>query len=251
MIGNEFDAFAKFGYVPTEGFYGRERIDLMSCLWDDNGTLKALAISTSGTVGFKYVTGGTGLTDDMVGLVWNATADNTDVLVKDWAVPQDFKPDSGQTGHRSRLVARIRVRKLDTTGSASDNADLALSMQASWHNPAFSQSTGIEGDGDTAINVLATAATAKRLDSTGAVSSVIPADVAADSEAGFRTMYVDIGAAMTDAQLMALKPGAAMTLKLYPNEAIGADLALELVDWEMVYTRHLVPVDKFRKAETA
>lgn len=246
MIGNEYDSWAKNHYVPGDGFYGRERLSLMSWLWDDNGTLKALAISASGTVGFKYIAGGSGLTDDMLGLVWDAAADSTDVLVRDWAVPHDYKRDTGRTGERSKIIVRAKVRKLDTTGSASDNADLELNCQASWHNSSFN-SNGVESDGDAAINVLASALEMRLYD--GSSTAVLPTDAAADSEAAFRWLSFDVTAGMTSAQLAALLPGTPMTFKLFPNEAIGTDLNLELMDVEVVYTRHLLPADKNRTAE--
>jgi hypothetical protein len=249
-IGNEFDAWVMNKYAPgsPSGFYRRERFDLMSFIWDDNGTLKALAASTTGTVGFKYVTGGTNATDKIMGLVWNASADQTDILVKDWALPTTWKKDGGAAGSRSKIILAAKVRKLDASGSASDNADLALLAQASWHNSNLSASENTESDGDSTINNLGTLATPVPVTfETLAGAAVIPTDAVADSEAAFRWMFADITAGMTAAQLAALKPGATMTFKIYPNEAIGTNLALEVVEIAVICLEHLVPQNRFEK----
>lgn len=237
MDRNMFDAFAQFDYTPGMGYFGREPLPIMAGVWDDNGTLKALAIGGAGTVGFKYLAGDTGLTDDIVGLVWGATADSADSWVYPWTVPQDYKRSSLTAGSKSAIIARARVRKLDL-GGATDNSDLEFQCMASWHSPALS--AGVEADGDAAFNVLSAVVKGK----TYAGATVVPAMAVAASEQAFRYMYWDIGAAMTDAQLAALKPGACMTIKLFPHEAVGTSQNLEVCDVEVLYTRHLVPEDK-------
>lgn len=241
MIGNEFDSWAMTHYKATKGYYGREPLPLMAGLWDDNGTLKALAINGAGTVGFKYLAGGSGLTDDIVGLVWGATADSTDSWVYPWTLPHNYRRDTG-SGGRSAVILRVKCRKLDL-GGATDNADLELNCMASWHNSTLSETAATESDGDTAFNVLAAVVKGTTL----AGATILPAMAVADSEAAFRWIEFDITGGMTATQLAALKPGATMTFKLFPHEAVGTSLNVEVSDIEVVYTRHLMPTNKFRR----
>jgi len=243
-IGNEFDMWVRAGYKAQGGFYGREALPMMACLWDDVGTaIKALAKTTTDTLGFDYITGGSGKTDDMVGLVWHGGADNADVLVIPWMVPHDYVRDTGRTGNRSKIIVRAKVRKVIASGSPTDNDNLEFHAQASWHSSSINVDTGAESDGDTTIEVLDAVVKGKTI----AGATVVPAMAAADSEAAFRWMQWDITAAMSAAQIAALKPGASMTFKLFPHEAVGTNLKLEVAALEVVYTRHLVPADKNRR----
>lgn len=247
-IGNDFDSWVRLKYPAGDGYYGRERQPLIAGLYDAAGTLAALAIAASGTVGFKYVTGGTNGTDKLLALVWDATADQTKRYVWDWTLPQEYRRDGGQTGNRSAVIVRARARLLST--GTDTNTNLELNLEASWLNANFSASTGEESDGDTAINNLGTLATPVPVKGSrvvsGAVVTVMQDKAAAGSEEAFRWFYFDVSAGMTSAQLQALLAGASVTFKLGPNEAVGTALNIEVTDIEMIFTRHLIPADKHR-----
>ena len=171
---------------------------------------------------------------------WEATADNTDKLEFAWAVPSDYRQDAIRTGERSRIRFRVKARKRNT-GGASDNADLALTAQAFWHNSAF-DSNGVETAGDTALGTLATA----RSNTLNLVGVGEPAALTGNVEV-FRWYDFDLTAGMTDAQLGALKPGASMTIQLYPNEAVGTALAIDVAAIEVWYTGHLTNADRLQR----
>lgn len=229
-----YDEKMQLRYTGQGGMYGREALALQAGVWNDNGTLKDWALGTTGTVGFKLIT------TTMLGLQWEATADQTDRWYYPWQVPFDYKRDGGETGKKSRIVLRVKARKVDAASGATDNTDLALTVQAFWHNSAFSSSDGSESAGDTAVNTLTTAVsnTLNALASSG--------DEDADPE-NFRWYNFDITGAMSAAQLAALTPGATMTFSLYPNEAPGTGIAVDVLAIEVVYTRHAMP-DAFRRA---
>lgn len=233
-IGNQFDSWARNHYVGDIGYTGLAELPVGSWIHDDGGTLKQLAAVASGKVGLAYASSG------LLCLNWDDTADANQKVVRDWTVPLDYRSDTGKTGERSAILLVLRVRKLDSTGSASDNDDLKLAVTASWHNPAVTNS-GSESDGDTAINTLASSVNPETL----AGSSLIPTDAAATAEESFRYMVADITEGMTAAQLKALVPGASLTLGIGPNEAIGTDLALEVVSPCVIYTRHLQPSNRY------
>lgn len=233
-IGNQFDTWVRSHYKGDIGFTGAMELPAGSWLHDDGGTIKQFAAVASGKVGLAYASSG------LLCMNWDDTADANQKAIRDVRIPLDYRSDTGKTGEHSALLLVMGVRKLDTTGSASDNDDLKLTVAASWHNPAITDA-GSESDGDTAINTLASAVNPTTL----AGSALLPTDAAATAEEAFRIMVADISAGMTAAQLKALVPGAAMTLALAPSEAVGTDLAIEVVSPVLIYTRHLQPSTRY------
>ena len=237
-IGNQFDPYATQHYTPDDGYFHSAALPLNSWIWNDNGTLKAQAIAAGGTVGFAYAS------TSLVCVKWGATADATQKLGRNVTVPQDYRRDVGRTGKKSQLIVRFKVRKLDA-GGATDNTDLALLCQCAMHNPAITDA-GVESDGDTSVGTLSTVATAATL----AGALVLPAMAVAASEEKFRVMQFNLSNAMSATQLAALVPGASLTLSIYPNEAVGTSLAVEVMDIELIYSGHLVPANKALKQST-
>lgn len=235
MIGNQFDEWARgAGYKATGGYFHAQPLPFTSALWDDNGTLKAQAINAAGTVGFKYIDA----TSKMIGAVWGATADNTDSLVFPWMVPWNYRRNTARTGAKTAIILAAKVFKLDTTGSAAENADLELRADIGFHSPTISDSTGLESDGDTAY----TAVTATKF-TTMAGATVIPAMAASTVEEKWRWMFADLSAAMTAAQLSSIKPGAGLDISVYPHEAVGTALNVCARDFHIIYTGHLQPAN--------
>lgn len=234
--GANLDDYRNYQYIPGRGAYKREAIPLLSGVWDDNGTLKDWAISTTGTVGFALIT------TEMVGLRWEATADQTDRWRYTWQLPFDYRRDTGSTTPRSGLVFRIKARKVDISSGATDNTDLALVVQAFFHSSTIDPDTGTETAGDTTVDSLGTAVslTLNALASSG--------DENANPDI-FRWYSADLAAAMTDTQRANLKPGATITLRVAPQEAPGTGIAIDWLAAEMVYTGHDQPDSKYLKAQ--
>ena len=144
-----------------------------------------------------------------------AAATTTDIIQTALAVPPDFRAQVSAS--TPKLVLFMRCRLLDTTGSATANADFAFTAQAFWHKTA-----------DTALSTLATA-----------VTTIIGAtDYVATDEAGFVLYKWDIGAAMTAAQLALLGPLDTLNIQIAPDQAVGTALAAEIVNTFLMYEGH-------------
>jgi hypothetical protein len=156
----------------------------------------------------------------LMSLAWNATADATDIIRLDTCLPNQFAIQrNGGNGRNAnpKLILRVKCRLRDTSGSASPNADLALTCQAFWHK-----------DGATALATLGTP-----------VSVVIgAADFAEADEEGFVWRDFDITGAMTAAQLAALDGSESVAIQLYPNEAVGTALEIQMIATKIKYLRH-------------
>lgn len=233
---NQFDSWVRNQYRPEKGFLGHLPISVSQFTHDDAGTLKQLAAVAGGKVGLAYASSG------LLCLNWDATADANQKALLDIAVPHDFRTDTGVTGERSSLQLVARVRKLDTTGSATENSTLKLNVAASWQNPSITDA-GVESDGDTALNTLTTTVSFTDL----AGTSTLPAKAASTAEEKFRTLVADISGGMSTAQLEALKAGASMTLSIAPSAAVGANLNVEVTAVALVYSRHLTPAAKWTR----
>jgi hypothetical protein len=204
-----------------------------------NGRLAALGATGAGIVGL----GAVGSTLTGVGWVFNATADATKKLVFKGKLPRDFRLNVERDGDKCSLIARAKVRKLDTTGSAVENADLRLSCRILWHNDGIvTTPTGgaSEGDGDTAFNAVTVSDTTLNL---------LPAKTLGAAEEAPRWMEWDLGGAMTAAQRNGLKPGADYLIEFFPHEAVGTALAVEVWAAEFLYRGHLIAQDLFWKTK--
>lgn len=233
---NQFDAWARNQYRAEKGYLGSVPISVGQFSHDDGGTLKQLAAVAGGKVGLAYASSG------LLCLQWDDTSDANQKALLDIAVPYDFRQDTGVTGERSALLLAARIRKLDGTGSATENATLKLNVTASWHNPTITDA-GVESDGDTALNTLTTVAFTDL-----AASTLLPTKAASTAEEKFRTFIADISSGMTTAQLQALRAGASMTISLAPSASPGTDLYIEVCGISLLYSRHLVPTASHLRA---
>lgn len=151
------------------------------------------------------------------GIVWNATADNTDIIRLCAALPAEFYEsalDEATGAPPVELIAETLCRVHDTTGSAAANADLALEATLAWFD-----------DADTALNTLA-----------AAVSNVLNAEHIGVT--GFAWYTFNLSAGMTAAQRNSLAGSSFIQLDLNPNEAIGTALALDLAAFRWRIRRH-------------
>lgn len=235
---NQFDAWARNQYRGEKGYLRSLPLACGQFIHDDGGTLKQLTAVAGGKVGFAYASSG------LLCLQWDDTADDAQKAVVNLAVPADYRVDAGVTGERSALLLVARVRKLDGTGSATDNTDLKLNVTASWQNPAITDA-GVETDGDAALNTLASTVSFTDL----AGTATLPAKAASTAEEEFRTLIADISGGMSSAQLLALKPGASITISIAPNEAVGTGLYIEVTSLSLHYSGHLTPTESWLRAK--
>jgi hypothetical protein len=149
-------------------------------------------------------------TNDIFAYLWNATATTDDYIVLCGMIPLDYDPDV------DKLLFRYRVRKLDTTGSASDNADLA-----------FVHTLVLLGADDATEPRTVTIA-----------NHVLAADLATDTLASFELIEIDLSGNN-------IKPGEMFSLKLVTNEAVGTNLALNLIGTEFRYYANASFHDRF------
>ena len=146
---------------------------------------------------------------------WDDTADASDIIRTSIVIPPDFRAQISAS--TPKLVLYVRARVLDGTGSATANTNLELRAQCFWHKTA-----------DTALSTLATP-----------VGNVIGAtDYAAASEEGFVLYKFDLTGAMTAAQLALLSALDTFQIQLYPHEAVGTDLYVEVIGTFLVYEGH-------------
>jgi hypothetical protein len=177
------------------------------------GAGTTIAAAGSGIVGVSTVTS----TNAMNVLLWNATADSGDTVRLDWTLPGQFKSKDIGQGEAPVLQLLIKARLRDTTGSATANADLALTAQAVFHKLA-----------QTSIGTLS-----------AVVSNTVGAtDYAEAAVDGFAWYTFDIYGAMSAAQKTALSPLDSIQFVVGPQEAVGTALALEVMSTVIRYRRH-------------
>lgn len=157
-----------------------------------------LAAVGAGTVGYALLETGT---NDMLGLQWNATADQGDGLALVFALPGEFSESQDE------LHISVWVRKRDT-GGAGENADLRLDGQLRHFKTA---------------DTTPTLETAKQW--------TLPSMTTATTFASFtKHNYIWSG--------RSLKAGAQCMFTLFPQEAIGASLSVDLLRTRVRAKRH-------------
>lgn len=146
---------------------------------------------------------------------WDDTADASDIIRTSIVLPPDFRAQI--SAKAPNLILYVRARVLDGTGSATANTDLALQAQCFWHKT-----------GDTALSTLA-----------AVVANTIGAtDYVAADEEGFVLYKFDLTAAMSAAQLALLGPLDTFQIQLFPQEAVGTNLYIEMIGSFLVYEGH-------------
>lgn len=149
----------------------------------------------------------------------------TDILKHHSCLPMNFKHYKRSTAEGPYLRLKVKYRMLDVAnagaGGATANADLALTCSLLFHGVA-----------DTAVTTVA------------ADNVVIGAtDYIAGAEQGAAWAEFDMIDNMTAAEKAALDPGASFAIHLSTNEAVGTDLAVELLAFQLVMDKHLNPLE--------
>lgn len=202
-VGNNARILAEtFNATPsdTRGVRRFEAVSLGDLTLADGTTIPAAAAGNvgRGTIFTNYN-----------GLIWNATADTSDIVAFDVPFPRDGVPMD--TDDNRDLVLRLLAMKFDTTGSASENPDLALTGALRWHRPgaaALSLTTG---------------------------PSVTLAAKATGIE-GFAWYELDFGAALAS-EAKSIQPGDSLQFRLSVNEAVGTALAVLVRSIEVMWRR--------------
>lgn len=152
---------------------------------------------------------------DFNGLIWDAGADGSDTVRVVLAMPQDLVPAENESDRD--MLLRVLARKHDTTGSASDNADLAFKLAVDWLTP-------------------------------GAAKESLSTDVAGTlgakhaGEEGFAWYDLDIGAAL-HTEGKSIYAGDVLQLTLGPNEAVGTALNIDVLATELMLRRDFAARD--------
>lgn len=181
---------------------------------------------------------------------WGATAQNetADTLITSIVVPGTYNPDIDQ------LYLVGAFRKVDLTGSATDNTDLAITVQMRQIMPGNASpsisSTTVPSTATTPATLVAgeTALTAME----AVITRTLPAAAVATS-GGFYDIQFDLGANVrsTAAQLIAtdaptratvdyrkVKPLDILVLEVAVNEAVGTNLNVECAGFFLRHFRH-------------
>ena len=163
-----------------------------------------------------------------LGMVFNATADTGDIATLCWCTPRDFR-ECGATvknpgsSNYSDLQLQVLARKLDTTGSAAENATLALTGDAYW---LYSNPNTATDPADTALNHL-----------TSPAAATLDAKYGAASEEGFKWYTLDIAARLL-AETKVIKANSYLQFNLSVSAAVGTALAVEVIGTRICYRRH-------------
>lgn len=228
-----FDSWAQDMYEAGAGFPKCLPIDLSSWCLTTGAPMPATG---AGVVGYGAIA------STLNGLIWDDTAAETDIIRWRGLVPADYHRSPEAFGEKNTIVLAVYARKLDTTGSATDNADLALVATPYWHSPSYT-AAGVAGSGDTAIKTVNTA-----------ISNTLTVDAAAATEEAFRWYEFDLlknanftTAAIGSAARLALKPRSPLQILLNPQEAVGTDLAIEVLATELWYVANLTIPEQFNR----
>lgn len=187
------------------------------------------------------IVGAGAIMTSFIGLIWNATATTTDFMYLTGSTPGNFRQPSSAnkvpgTSNWSEFQLQLMARKLDTSGSATDNADLAMTATMNW---LYSDPNDASSPGDTALNSLTTPA-----------SFILDAQSVAAAEEGFKWYTLDLGARL-QAESKSLKPNSAFQILISVNEAVGTAQAIEIIGARLRYRVHPAFVNRTDRVRTS
>ncbi len=186
------------------------------------------------------IVGAGAIMTSFIGLIWNATATTTDFMYLTRSTPGNFREPSSAnripgTSHWSEFQLQVLARKLDTTGSATENATLAMNATMNW---LYSDPNDNTDPGDTALNSLTTPAAA-----------LLDAKYGAAAEEGFKWYTFDLGARL-QAESKRLRPNSAFQIIMSVSAAVGAALAIEMIGARLRYRVHAAMVNRDDRRRT-
>lgn len=204
-----------------------------------DGTLTELPLPLLGALtlgtGLHFAATGAGIVGvgasmtNFMGLVWNATADTGDVAYITGCSPGNMREVGASqrlpgSTHIPEFQLQVLARKLDTTGSAAENATLALTADMYWlySDPNLIATT----NNDTALQHL-----------TSPAAATLDAKAVATAEESFMWYTLDIGARL-QAETKVLKRNSAFQISLSVSAAVGAALAVEVIAAKLRYRTH-------------
>jgi hypothetical protein len=150
------------------------------------------------------------------GIKWKTSAVTTDRIVTQ-------VPLGNQVGLISKmnswnLKLRALVRKLDVTGSATEDAALGIRCRVRWLSAR--PGAGLSG-------------TTEDIRSTNPIDVLLPAKAIAANATGVAWLTFDIGKAMSDYNVSVL-PWTVLSIELGPNKTVPADLTIELAGAQLL-----------------
>jgi hypothetical protein len=137
------------------------------------------------------------------------------------AVPGNFF--RGEFGRRPQVRVGLTMRKVDLTGSATENADLSVKAELF-------------------VQALADAS----LTSVGSTTTVLPAKTALAAAGSMLSYSADLLAATSAANLAKIVPGSLLVLRITVNEAVGTNLAVRIRNVRLQYLRDIKVQDNYR-----
>lgn len=176
---------------------------------------------------------------------FRAAGTTTDILKIPFMLPPNFKRHENRDGREQVLKAIIPARLVDLTGSATANANLSFTVTATFTSPVIDPDTGVMSDGTGFVS--SDAAVAYRLGELTDTGSVVgEVDAADNAPANIRLYVADLYTGVTDAEKKAITPFTLGSLAIAPNEAVGANLRLEIFGGVLVFDDHH-SVEKYLK----
>jgi hypothetical protein len=129
----------------------------------------------------------------------------------------------GEFGRRPQVRVGLTMRKVDLTGSATENADLSVKAELF-------------------VQALADAS----LTSVGSTTTVLPAKTALAAAGSMLSYSADLLASTSAANLAKIVPGSLLVLRITVNEAIGTNLVVRIRNVRLQFLRDIKVQDNYR-----
>jgi len=149
------------------------------------------------------------------------SVDQTSGFEASITVPGNFF--RGEFGRRPQIRVGLTMRKVDLTGSATENADLSVKAELF-------------------VQALADAS----LTSVGSTTTVLPAKTALAAAGSMVSYSADLLASTSAANLAKIVPGSLLVLRITVNEAVGTNLVVRIRNVRLQFLRDIKVQDNYR-----
>lgn len=209
--------------------------------WCVGDFITAVGVSTSSAIAIVSAGGSA----QLQAIGFRAAATTTDIAKVPFQLPPNFKRHENRDGRQQVLKLILAARLVDLTGSATANANLAITATATFTSPVINPDTGVMAAGSAFVS--SDAATAYRLGELTDTGSVVgEVDAADNAPANIRLYVADLYTGVTDAEKKAITPFTLGSLAISVNEAVGTNLRLEIFGGWLVFDDHN-SVEKYLK----
>ena len=129
----------------------------------------------------------------------------------------------GEFGRRPQIRVGLTMRKIDLTGSATENDNLSVKAELFVQALADASPTSV-----------------------GSTTTVLPAKTALAAAGSMLSYSADLLASTSAANLAKIVPGSLLTLRISVNEAVGTNLAVRIRNVRLQYLRDIKVQDNYR-----